>query len=146
MGLPAPSAEAATFVVTKETDDDGACTVDDCALREAVQAANSTPGMDTIVLPGGTYQLSLVGPVEENFNMTGDLDIADDVEILGDEDASVTIGGDGTDRVLQTFDSVVMIDGVTLTGGAGCCGGGHPRFRWECDDIEQRNSHQRRVW
>lgn len=44
----APAARAASFVVTKAADtNDGACDAD-CSLREAIIAANSNPGADTI--------------------------------------------------------------------------------------------------
>jgi CSLREA domain-containing protein len=108
---------AETFVVTKEDDDDGPFTPDDCALREAVLAANASPEADVILVPGGTYQLSLIGPVEENASQTGDLDIHGDLEIRGDPMSPVTIVGDGTDRVIQvgTF-GTVEISQVTITG------------------------------
>jgi len=123
--LMAFSAGAETFTVTKESDDDGPCEVDDCALREAILAANATPGNDLVVVPGGTYQLSLLGPVEENQSMTGDLDVLDDLEILGDQERPVFIVGDGTGRVLQIYESTVIISNVTITGGnASSWGGG----------------------
>ena len=50
---------AATLDVTKAADTaDGACN-GDCSLREAVIAANNTPGADTITLHAQTYVLSL---------------------------------------------------------------------------------------
>ncbi len=124
LGLLTYAAGAATFTVTKQSDDDGPCEVDDCALREAILAANAEPGNDDIVVPGGTYQLSLIGTVEENLSMTGDLDILDDVEIRGAEEVPVIIVGDGTDRVLQIKDSTVVISSVTITGGMASSWGG----------------------
>ena len=56
-GHPEPAA-AVTYAVTKTEDTaDGACDAD-CSLREAVIAANAAPGMDTITIPVGTYQLT----------------------------------------------------------------------------------------
>ncbi|MCP4549317.1 MAG: hypothetical protein GY835_22925, partial [bacterium] len=98
--------------------------VDDCALREAVLAANATPGHDVVVVPGGTYQLSLIGPVEENQSMTGDLDISEDVEILGDRETPVVVVGDGTDRVLQILGGTIIISDLTITGGVASSWGG----------------------
>ncbi|MCP3973806.1 MAG: hypothetical protein GY720_04870 [bacterium] len=122
--LPSSGASAATFVVTTETDDNGFCEVDDCALREAILAANVAPGLDTVILPAGLYQLSIVGPAD-NQSITGDLDILDDLEILGGSSDSTIIVGDGTDRVIQVRHSTVIISGVTITGGrAGASGGG----------------------
>ena len=65
---------AATFMVTKTADtNDGACNAD-CSLREAITAANATPGADTITVPAGTYQLTLAnaGGTNEDANATGD--------------------------------------------------------------------------
>ncbi|MCP4663618.1 MAG: hypothetical protein GY856_50175, partial [bacterium] len=47
-GALAPALYAATFTVTKETDDNGPCDVYDCALREAIIASNENPGFDTV--------------------------------------------------------------------------------------------------
>lgn len=123
--LVAATAAADTFVVTKETDDDGPCTPDDCALREAVLAANALPGPDVIEIPGGTYQLSLVGPVPEELGQTGDLDIVDDVTIQGDTQLPVTVVGDGTDRVFHILGgTTVEMSHLTITGGTSQAGGG----------------------
>ena len=75
---------AATYTVTKTTDTaDGSCNAD-CSLREAVIAANATPsGTDTIVVPAGTYSLTLDG-AGENLAETGDLDLTGEhVDIVG---------------------------------------------------------------
>lgn len=90
---------AATFTVTQEADDDGPCLPDDCALREAVIAANELPGEDLILLPGGEYRLTIEGPYEQD-SRTGDLDISDPVTIQGDPAFPATIVGVG-DRVLE---------------------------------------------
>ena len=74
--LPPATTRAATYAVTR-TDDplpDG-CTPADCSLREAVIAANTSVGPDTITLGADTFTLSRpdVGD-EENASLTGDLD------------------------------------------------------------------------
>ncbi len=114
------AASAATFVVTKETDDDGPCTPGDCALREAILAANALPGPDVVEVPAGTYQLSLPGP-GENFCRTGDLDIIEDLEFRGESARTVTIIGDGSDRVLEvnTMAGTVELENMTFAGGSG---------------------------
>lgn len=82
-GTPAAARAGMTFTVTKTTDtNDGACTLDDCSLREAVIAANATPGLDIISLPAGTYTLSIPG-AEEDFAATGDLDVREGVTFAG---------------------------------------------------------------
>lgn len=68
--------------MTKTEDtDDGGCD-DDCSLREAVIAANADPGLTCIVVPAGVYTLSIAG-VGEDAAETGDLDVTDDLIILG---------------------------------------------------------------
>ena len=57
----AASAPGEVFRVTTTADDDGPCEPDDCALREAVLAANALPGMDMILVPPGEYNLPSKG-------------------------------------------------------------------------------------
>ncbi len=49
-------------------------------LRSAILAANATVGADSIILPNGTYFLTLTG-AEEDTGGTGDLDVTDDTTI-----------------------------------------------------------------
>ena len=72
------------LTVTKTIDtNDGSCDEDDCSLREAIIYANALPGKQTIHLPSDSpYVLSLEGLYEEEA-ATGDLDLTDDVRILG---------------------------------------------------------------
>src|SRR5215470_16698607 len=85
---------AATFTVNARDDridtnpGDGHCDADpatpgdQCTLRAAVQEANASPGADTIMLPAGTYRLTLAGALEDAA-ATGDLDLFGDVTIIG---------------------------------------------------------------
>ena len=52
------------------------------SLRSAIQAANAKPNADTIIVPAGTYNLTLTGANEDNA-ATGDLDIKGNVTIKG---------------------------------------------------------------
>lgn len=80
--LPA-QAGAFDFVVTRYDDPvpDG-CLAADCSLREAVIAANTAADADRILLSAGTYLLTRVGSGEDH-SATGDLDVRQDLEILG---------------------------------------------------------------
>ncbi len=123
----ASPAHAASFTVTKTTDSaDGACDTD-CSLREAITAANTAPGADTISVPGlcapptpscPYYALSISG-ADEDANATGDLDITDDVTIGGTGSAVSIIDGGGIDRVFDVFSGVeVTLANVTVRNGS----------------------------
>ncbi len=117
----------ATFVVTKTSDtNDGKCDKD-CSLREAIIASNQNRGEDTIILPSGTFELTL-GHAKESDAKEGDLDINDDLIIKGK-------GIDKTFIVSKIKDRVFFIDryhrGVkavfenfSIKGGDGEYGGG----------------------
>ncbi|WP_418316904.1 putative Ig domain-containing protein [Piscinibacter sakaiensis] len=85
------------------------------SLREAVIAANNTVGIDDIVLPAGTYSLSLPGI--EDFAAAGDLDLRDSVRIAGAGAATTVISGGGSHAVLQVISGTATISGVTLADG-----------------------------
>ena len=110
-----------TFTVTKSADTaDGACELTDCSLREAVLAANTYPGANTIVLPSGTYTLSLAG-ANEDAAATGDLDVSGDLTLSGVTSATTIITTTGAafgDRIFQVMPSVAMTaTDITVTGG-----------------------------
>ncbi len=109
--------EEPVFVVTKTADtNDGICTSDDCSLREAVITANNCPGHQTIQLPADGYQLTLLG-AGEDAALTGDLDITDDLTILGE--GAPSIHGQDDDRTIEVFSgATVVIDHLILTDGA----------------------------
>src|SRR5689334_11187923 len=78
-----------TFHVTK-TDDtaDGECSVQDCSLREAVIASNEATGHNKIVVPAGTFVLTITGADftddgPDALGEIGDLDLTDGVDIQG---------------------------------------------------------------
>lgn len=130
-GWPRP-VRAVNITVTTTSDElnaDG-----DCSLREAIQAINTRTGIDAclagtgndvIILPAGTYTLSLVGG-NENDNAIGDLDIfpvftslGGTVEIRGASAATTIIDGGGIDRVLHLLrsDSTLIVRDVTIRNG-----------------------------
>src|SRR5437879_12634228 len=88
-----------------------------CTLRAAIQASNANAGTDTIVLPAGTYTLTITGR-NEDLAATGDLDITDPVNITGAGASSVIIDGNGIDRVFDVFaNGTNTISGVTIRHG-----------------------------
>jgi hypothetical protein len=114
----AVQAFATTYLVNKLNDDNGPCTPDDCAVREAIIAANENPGKDTILVPPGDYLLTIPGPADEDVSLTGDLDIFDHLDLRGDEHQPTILRSNGTDRVLSVYGrSTVTLSHLTFTGG-----------------------------
>ncbi len=113
-GSPVPC--DADILVTKTADtNDGACTGTDCSLREAVIRANVCAGTQTIRIPAGTYTLTHAGS-DEDAAATGDLDITDNVTILGD--GNPVIDGNATDRIFHIFPGATAnLSGLILQNG-----------------------------
>lgn len=114
----ASSVRAAVFIPTKTADtEDGTCSTTDCSLREAVLAANASPGEDVILLHAGVYRLTLTG-AGENAAATGDLDITDDLVLIGDGASSTILDGNAADRLFEVTDGdALQLLGVTLRNG-----------------------------
>jgi hypothetical protein len=92
-------------------------TAEDCSLRGAISRANAEPGvMFTILLPPGTYHLSLPG--EEDDNQVGDLDVFGQVVIDRESAGEVILSGGALDRVFQFFPNAHgEIKNLTITNG-----------------------------
>lgn len=114
----ADTAPAATFIVTKLSDDNGACEPEDCSLREAVIAANADPGADLILLPAGRHLLSIPG-IEEDEAQTGDLDVTAPLEIEGAHGGLTIVDAGRIDRSFSVFDpgGRVAFRHLLVTGG-----------------------------
>jgi CSLREA domain-containing protein len=121
-GCSPPIACSDEYIVNKTADtNDGVCNADDCSLREAVRNANACAGWQTITLPAGGYALTLAG-AEEDAAATGDLDITDDVTIVGE--GAPSIDGNGLDRIFEVFSpAVVRMETMILMGGEAQLGG-----------------------
>ncbi|HEX9798067.1 MAG TPA: CSLREA domain-containing protein [Anaerolineales bacterium] len=108
-------------VTTYDDKNDGVCLPDDCSLREAVVTANRCEGRQEIRLPVGVFELSLAGRGEEAA-ASGDLDITDDVDIIGDSaprpEPRVVIDGAGLDRVFEVHEEVeATFQGLVIRNG-----------------------------
>src|SRR5207249_8949703 len=92
------------------------------SLRAAIMEANTTAGADQIVLPAGTYNLTIAG-ADEDFAASGDLDITDSLTITGAGAATTIIDAStipGGDRVLDILGAInVNLANLTVTGGNG---------------------------
>jgi CSLREA domain-containing protein len=119
----ASTADAATINVTTATDT--IATDGQCSLREAVIAANTDTaangcpagaGPDTIVLPAGTYRLTLTGAERTPSAAVNDLDVTDGLTIRGAGAATTTIDANGIDRAIENL-SALTVSGITFTGG-----------------------------
>ena len=126
LGLePRSLVQAATFTVNSTADavddlpGDGVCATANgiWTLRAAIQETNALPGADTVELPAGRYELSVAGG-REDACATGDLDVTDDLSIIGADAASTVIDGGKMDHVFDIFASAtVSIANVTVTNG-----------------------------
>ena len=110
-------ASAFDFTVTKMADEVGTCEVNDCALREAIIAANALSGEDRIILPAGAYILAR-GWGGADTAQAGDLDIQEGLIIDGAGAATTIVEGNGLDRVFHVLPGAGLeMSGVTVQGG-----------------------------
>jgi hypothetical protein len=138
----------AVFLVTSLADSNASSSG---SLRRAIADSNNTAGPNQIhVLTPGTYDLTIAG-VEENADVTGDLDIVNqDVTIDNQSGGTVVINQTTNDRVFDVSPSGVgihvTITGVTIQGGqvTGESGGGirvsGPSGLILTNDLVQKNS------
>lgn len=127
----ATTAAAATITVT--TVDDELNTDGDCSLREAIVAANTDAGVDActagngddlVMLPAGTYELSVAG-AGENAAATGDLDLAGTVAIVGAGRVSTHVVGNPGDRIFEVLANTdVQLESMTLRDASPMLNGG----------------------
>jgi hypothetical protein len=118
---------AATFTVDETIDKpdkkpgDGRCNVEGlftkCTLRAAIMEANKLPGFDTIVLPTGTYSLTIAPGA--NDQASGDLDVLSDMMIRTNGGrATIQLAGGIADRVVTVAgDGHVQMQDLTIRGG-----------------------------
>ena len=99
---------------------DGVCLglADRCTLRAAIQEANALPGVQTIVLEAGVYEISIRSLDEEDAGATGDLDVTSELTIEGVGADDTVIDSITRDRIfdVQEGASLTLRD-LTVTGG-----------------------------
>src|SRR3954451_10452165 len=93
------------------------------SLRSAIQAADARGGSNTIILPGGTFTLTIAG-AGEDAGATGDLDITRNLTIKGKNPAGTIIDGNNLDRVFQVLGGKVSISKLTIQHGRAAGQGG----------------------
>ncbi|MDA0586557.1 MAG: right-handed parallel beta-helix repeat-containing protein [Planctomycetota bacterium] len=99
------------------------------SLRAAVMEANALPGDDTILLIPGTYRLTTAGR-DEDGALTGDLDVTDDLTIIGAGRNQTFIDAADLDRIFHVLpgarldlQNLTIRNGEALRGGAVLNGG-----------------------
>lgn len=112
------------------------------SLRDAIIQANATPGHNVILLPKGTYSLSESGSGGDS---EGDLDLLEDVTILGLSKDEVIIDATSLGDRIFDISSSVTLSGLTLTGGhaVGNSGGAiyvRPGGSLTLDDVVARDN------
>ncbi len=117
---PSPSCVPIYNVTKPDDTDDGVCSPGDCSLREAVGNANACPGLQTINLPADGYTLTIEGD-DENINKTGDLDVTDDLIIIGTGAPSINGNIERSFHIHSgieaTFEGIWLTDGDAIYGG-----------------------------
>lgn len=114
LALQATLPAATYFVSTTADENDGSESVGEgLSLRDAVMLANANTNFDTIVVPGGTYTLTLA---EDNSptGSGGSLDIRTDVEILSQTLDIPVIDGNGTFRIFNLDNEVNQLRDISL--------------------------------
>ena len=121
-----PGAQAVEFALTTTADTldsvpgDGLCANADgvCSLRAAVQETNALAGADRIVLPAGDFRLTRAGRAED-FAASGDLDVRDELAIVGSGVLATRIDGNAIDTVfeLHAASGQVRIEALTIANG-----------------------------
>jgi len=96
--------------------DSSAAAGEQCTLRAAIQETNAAVGDDTIVLPAGTYPITLSGL--DNTAALGDLDITQNLTIVGSGAYVTTVRSEVADRVFDVRgSSLVTLVGISVAGG-----------------------------
>ena len=91
------------------------------SLRSAIMAADATGGSNSIIVPAGTFTLTIPG-ANENASASGDLDLKGNITIKGASATGTVIDGNNLDRVLQVLSGKVSISNLTIEDGVASVG------------------------
>ena len=111
---------ADTVAVNLKTGKDASGNV---SLRSAIMAANANPKSDTIILPAGTFDLT-IPPTGGDGSTNGDLDILANLTIQGSTKGQTVIDGGSLDRVFHILGDRVAISNVVIQHGRAVGEGG----------------------
>ena len=93
------------------------------SLRSAIMAADSHKGSNTIIVPAGTFTLTIPG-ANEDADATGDLDVKGKITIKGAGSTNTIVNGNSLDRVFEVLSGNVTIQKLTIEGGLASEGAG----------------------
>lgn len=128
-------ASAADIHVNRTADlYNGNCIIQ-CSLRDAILVSNANGEDDIIHVPAGHYNLT-IPPLLVPGGEHGDLDIdsPDAVTIIGEGPGITVIDGNAIDRVFRIASigtGNVVLQGLTIQGGASLFGSGGGIFNWD---------------
>ena len=99
----------------------GACNgvANDCSLREAVLRANGVAGTDTVIVPAGTYTLTLPKVANDYTGLHGAIDVTDSVNIVGAGMATTivqagTTASNGVDKIFSFNQDITSFTNATV--------------------------------
>lgn len=95
------------------------------SLRQAVLDANANPGRDTIVMPAGSYQLSL-----------GELGVTDDLSVSAAGADPVSVIPDAADRIFHVLGAKLDLSDLSLL----------PPPTWQYGDGADLGSNCQMLW
>ena len=114
------------------------------SLRSAIMAADASKGSSTIIVPAGSFTLSIPG-ANEDASATGDLDLKGKITIKGAGSTKTIVDANQLDRVFQVLGGNVSISKLTIQNGrasqgAGILNVGRQRLLVVGVDPEQRRA------
>lgn len=96
--------------------DDGVPGIAHCSLREAIAAANVTPGTNTITFAGAVRDI-MEGVAGTIVLTNGELVITNDLNIIGPGATNLIVAGNRASRVLHITRGSVQLSGLTIADG-----------------------------